>query len=538
MYDLLIKNACIIDGSGKPQYIGDVASVNGKLLVSTVDSSLGAKRVIDGTGLTLTPGFIDSHSHIDEAMYGDPNIYELCKINQGITTEVCGQCGASLFPYNKKFEKEHETIMKSFVDDGYMKLVPDFVDFPSFLVHAKSMPKGQNFYFNVGHGSLRAAAMGTENRKPTASELELMKEMLQDAMEHGCVGMTSGLIYNPGVFSETEELIELCKVMAPYGGVYATHMRNEAGSILDAVAEAIKIAETAGVKLVISHHKVCGKGNWGLATETLRLVHEAVERGVDITLDQYPYEATQTYMNVILPPKYFAMGMDYILENLADPVFRATLKAEITDPASTYENQWKNCGGFSGIMILSSPNVPEACGMRVSEYAEKIGKDDFDTYFDLLIANKGAGLCAYFCIDEKEIQQIYTDEYTVPGTDCIITLDDSPCHPRTYGSFVRTIAHFEKECKLLPLEEVIYKQTFKTAKTWGIPNKGLIKDGYDSDLVLFDYETIYDTPSFENGRQLCEGIKEVIVNGEVVYEDKKLTGTYSGKCLLRGGIIA
>lgn len=538
MYDLLIKNATIVDGSGKPAYIGNVASVNGKLIVSDVDLAAGAKTELDGTGLTLTPGYIDSHSHIDEAMYGDPNIYELCKINQGITTEVCGQCGASLFPYNKGFEKEHYTIMKSFVDEEYLKIVPDFVNFPSFLEHAKAMPKGQNFYFNVGHGSLRAAAMGTEARKPTSDELEKMKDMLRDAMEHGCLGMTSGLIYNPGVYSETEELIELCKVMAPYHGVYATHMRNEAANSLASVAEAIKIAETAGVKLVISHHKICGKGNWGLASETLKLIHEAIERGVDITIDQYPYEATQTYMNVILPPKYFAMGMDYILEHLSDPEWRATVKAEITDPASTFENQWKNCGGFSGILILSSPNVPEACGMRISEYAEKIGKDEFDAYFDLLLANEGAGLCAYFCICEEEIQQIYKDENTVPGTDCIITLDDSPCHPRTYGTFIRTIAHFQKECGLLPLEKVIYKQTYQTALAWGIPNKGLIRDGYDSDLVLFDYNTIYDTPTFENGRQLCEGVKVVIVNGEIVYKDKKLTGSYSGKCLLRGGIVA
>ena len=357
-------------------------------------------------------------------------------------------------------------------------------------------------------------------------------------MEHGCLGMSSGLIYNPGVYSETDELIELCKVMAPYHGVYATHMRNEAAGSLEAVAEAIKIAETAGVKLVISHHKICGKGNWGLASQTLKLVHEAIDRGVDITLDQYPYVATQTYMNVILPPKYFAKGMGYILDHLSDPTWRAQVKAEITDPASSFENQWKNCGGFSGILILSSPNVPEACGLRISEYAAKVGKDEFDAYFDLLLANEGAGLCAYFCICEDEIQQIYIDENTVPGTDCIITLYESPCHPRTYGTFVRTISHFQKECNLLPLEKVIYKQTYQTALAWGIPNKGLIKDGYDADLVLFDYKTIHDTPTFENGRQLCEGIKNVIVNGSIVYENKKLTGNYPGKCLLRGGIIA
>lgn len=535
MYDLLIKNVSIIDGSGKPAYIGHIASVNGKLVCSNVDVNAEAKTVLDGTGLKLSPGFIDSHSHADEVMCENVEGYELCKINQGITTEVCGQCGASLFPINHKFLKEHESSLASFVNEEHMKLVPDFTDFSHFLDYACGLPKGQNFVFNIGHGTLRTYAMGLANRKPTSEEMETMKTMLREAMEHGCFGLSSGLIYTPSVYSDTEELIELCKVIAPYGGVYATHMRNEAAYVVDAVKEAIQIAETAGVRLVISHHKVCGKANWGLADETLRLIHEAIGRGVDILIDQYPYEATQTYMNVIIPPKYFAEGMDQILLHLKDPAWRSQVKAEITDPSSTFENQWKNCGGFGGILVLSSPNAPEACGLTIAEYARKLGKDEFDTYFDLLLENKGVGLCAYFCIDEKEIQKIYMDPNTVPGTDCIITIDNSPCHPRTYGTFVRTLSHFQKECGLLSLEAAIHKQTYQTAKGWGIKNKGLIKDGFDADLVLFNYESLKDTPTFANGRQLCEGIEAVIVNGEIVYRNKKLTGNYPGKCILRDG---
>ena len=414
-----------------------------------------------------------------------------------------------------------------------MERVKNFTDFSAFLSYAEALPKGQNFVFNIGHGTLRTAAMGVANRKPTAGEPETMKSYLREAMEHGCHGLSSGLIYTPGVYCETEELVELCKVMAPYHGIYATHMRNEAAHVVDSVKEAIYIAKTAGVKLVISHHKVCGKANWGLATETLKVIHEAIERGVDITIDQYPYEATQTYMNVILPPKYFAEGMDAILEHLGDPAWRAQVKAEITDPASTFENQWKNCGGFDSILVLSSPNVPQACGMTIGEYARKCGKDEFETFFDLLSDNKGAGLCAYFCIDEKEIQQIYMDEYTVPGTDCIITLDKSPCHPRTYATFVRTLKHFHKDCKLLSFEAAIHKQTEQTALAWGLKNKGLIAEGYDADLVLLDYDSLNDCATFENGRQLCDGIVSVFVNGEIVYHDKKLTGVYSGKCILR-----
>ncbi len=533
MLDTLIQNASIVDGSGKTAYSGCVGIQNGKLVLTGVTASTPASQIIDASGLLLTPGFIDSHSHADEAMCDDVAGYELCKINQGITTEVCGQCGASLFPIHPAHLTDHQNCLTSFITEDQMARVPSFVDFSAFLAYAKSLPKGQNFVFNIGHGTLRTAAMGVANRRPTPDELETMKSYLKEAMEHGCFGMSSGLIYTPGVYCETDELIELCKVMAPYHGIYATHMRNEAAHVVDSVKEAIYIAETAGVKLVISHHKVCGRKNWGLATETLRIIHEAIARGVDITIDQYPYEATQTYMNVILPPKYFAEGMDAILKHLTDPDWRAQVKEEITDPASPFENQWKNCGGFSGILILSSPNVPEACGLYISEYAKKCGKDEFDTFFDLLLENKGAGLCAYFCIDEKEIQQIYLDENTVPGTDCIITLDGSPCHPRTYATFVRTLKHFHKDCELLSLEAAIHKQTEQTALAWGIPNKGLIANGYDADLVLLDYEHLQDCASFENGRQLCDGVDSVFVNGELVYHDKKLTGIFPGTCVLK-----
>lgn len=471
----------------------------------------------------------------DQAMNADPSTYELGKINQGITTEVCGQCGSTRFPINPKFLKQHVACMSGTPTEKQIQLYSTFHTFSKFLDYAVSLPKGQNFAFNIGHSTLRTYAMGVENRKPTPAELETMKELLKDAMEHGCLGMTSGLIYTPGVFSDTEELIELCKVIAPYGGIYGTHMRNEAGDVVAAVKEAITIAETAGVKLVISHHKVCGKKNWGLATKTLEVIHEAINRGVDIMIDQYPYEATQTAMNIILPPKYFAEGLDKIVEHLADPAWCAQVKAEIMDPDSTFDNSWKLCGGFDGILTLASPNVPEAIGLTIGEYARKIGKDDFETYFDLLQRNNGKGLCAYFCIDEKEIQQIYMDPNTVPGTDCIIPQGNDPCHPRTYGTFVRTLSHFQKECGLLSLEEAIFKQTYKTAQGWGLKNKGLIRDGYDADLVLFNYDTLKDTPTYQNGRALCEGIEVVIVNGQIVYRDKKLTGNYPGKCILKDG---
>lgn len=532
MLDYLIKNADIVDGMGTPAYKGSVGIRNGKLVLGSDET---AKTVIDASGQFLCPGFIDSHSHTDEYIGSDPEVISLCKISQGITTEVGGQCGSSMFPVPADRRKEMRDYFGEDTNREQLDSLDRFESFRTYLDFVGEQKLVGNFAFLQGHSTLRMAVMGYENRKPTADELEQMKQLLRESMEAGCLGLSSGLIYVPGVYADTEELVELCKVIKPYGGIYATHMRSESDHVVEGVKEAIYVAKTAGVPLVISHHKVCGIRNWGASKETLRLIEEAGREGVRITMDQYPYVASQTGLCQCLPPKYFTNGAKAAAELLKDPKMRRQIKREMTEVPCSYNSSYQNAGGFGGILVLSSPAVPEAVGLRLDEYAKQAGKDPFDAYFDLMAANEGVGSGAFFCMDEKELDAIYLNENTVVGTDGLNSSNEGAVHPRAFGSLVRAICYFAKEKKLVSFEEAVRKETSLTAGRWGLSGKGRIADGMDADLVLLDYDRLKDKADFANPRQLCEGIEKVFVNGHLAYENGKITDAYAGRAIVREG---
>lgn len=531
MYDLLIKNATVVDGTGTPRFDGSVACENGKLVVLPANTSAEAKQVIDATGLFVSPGFIDVHSHGDVPLGRE--FASLSKISQGITTHFSGQCGFSMMPVNPKYLDLMSQGMAIFTDTLPENMVT-FTTFENYLKYAQSLKLPENVKFMIGHVSLRIAAMGFDNRKPTADEMAHMKALLREAMEHGAAGFSTGLIYIPSVYADVDEIAELATVVKEYGGIYATHMRNEAQDVCKSVAESIEVARRSGVKLLISHHKVCGKPNWGLSAETLRMIDEANKAGLDVSADQYPYTASMTHLNVCIPPKYFTKGIAGMVEYLKDPAMRAQIRAEIESPDTPYENQYQNCAGFDGIFVSRASKTPEAEGQTIGEYARKVGKDPFDVLFDILIANNGVASAIYFCIGEEDIFRIIKNEHVVVGTDGIVKSAEERAHPRAYGSFPRAINYFVKEKGILTLEEVITKMTSKSAEIAMIKNKGIIRDGYDADLVVFDYATIKDTADFINSNRLADGIEYVIVAGEVVYHDKKLTGATPGKVLLQG----
>lgn len=530
MLDKRICGARIVDGTGRPAYVGDVGIRAGRIVLHPQEE---ARQVLNARGLTLTPGLIDSHSHSDRYLGLDPEVYALCKISQGITTEVVGQCGSSPFPAPRRGEGLLQGFFEAPMDEGHLAEIARFSDFSAYLDYVRAHPMPGNCAFLQGHGMLRLSVMGRENRKPTPAEMEEMKRRLHDAMEHGCLGLSSGLIYVPSVYADTEELVELCRVIRPYGGIYATHMRSESDHVVEAVREAIAIARAAGTPLFLSHHKVCGARNFGASRETLRLVEAAIADGMRVTMDQYPYAASQTGLAQCMPPKYFTRGGAAFAQRLRDPQVRRTVRAEMTEDPPKYNNSYQNAGGFGGILILNCPGTPEAEGMTIRAYAESIGREEFETYFDLMVRSGCAGSGAFFCMDEQELDAIYANPNTVVCTDGCCGSRSGPVHPRTFGSLVRALCRFSKEKGLVSFEEAVRKETLLTAQRWGLAGKGAIADGMDADLVLMDESSLADRADYLHPRRLCDGIEMVFVNGEIVYRDKKLTGARPGRAILR-----
>lgn len=530
MLDLLIKNAAIVDGTGAPAFTGTVGAAEGKIVFA--DAQTPARHVIDGAGLYLCPGFIDVHSHGDLVLGRD--FAKLCKISQGITTEITGQCGTSMFPVLP----EHAEEMKGVLSVGAVTFPKEFHEFTSFERYGKyadQLGLTANTKILLGHGSLRVSVMGYQNRPCTPAELDQMKALVREAMEHGAFGLSSGLIYSPSCYASTEELIELCKVVAEYGGVYATHMRNESYDVVTSVKEALRIGREANLPVFISHHKVQGRPNWGLSAETLRLVAQARSEGQMVTVDQYPYLASMTNINAVVPPKYFAGGVSGLAKLAADPSARARMKADILSPDTPFENQYLNCGGWEHIQISSLVNTPEYDGMTIAEAAQARNQDGFDAYFDLLAANEGIGTAIYFSMCEEDLCRIFMAPDTVVGTDGLFRAWGEKVHPRAWGTFPHAICYFHKEKKLLSLEDMIHKITLLPAQRTMLDHKGAIQEGWDADLVLFDYQKLRDVADYKHSNELCEGIETVIVDGKIAYHHKKLTGETPGRLIRHNG---
>lgn len=524
--ELLIKNATIVDGTKKPAYKGNIGVENGKLVLNPSEES-SAEEVIDAQGRYVAPGFIDAHSHGD-GVFGT-NFGRLCKTSQGVTTEITGQCGAAMFPVNPEHKAEMLGCISTIVRD-LPEEFDSFTDLKSYAKYVDQVGLTANTKIYIGHGSLRVSVMGYQNRKCTEAELGEMKDKIREAMEAGALGLSSGLIYSPSCFADTEELIELCKVVAEYGGIYATHMRDESGRIVEAVKEALRIGKEANVPVFISHHKIQGRPNWGLCKETLALVDEAKKDGVKVTLDQYPYLASMTNINAIIPPAYFGKGgVEGLAEMCRQPDVREQMKKDILSADTPFDNQYLNCGGFDHILISSLKKTNRYNGMTIAEMAKERGQDVFDALFDVLAENDAEGTAIYFSMCEEDLCDIFMYPDTVVGSDGLYRFEGERSHPRAWGTFPHAICYFQKEKQLVSLEEMIYKMTLLPCERLDIENKGAIKEGWDADLVIFDYDKLQDKATYKTPDVITEGIEYVIVNGEIVYHDGKLTGRYPGK---------
>ncbi len=507
MYDLIIKKGSVIDGTGKPAFISDVAIKDGKI-VRIAPGLTGGKETIDATGLTVTPGFIDSHSHSDKALKDFPDVIE--KIEQGITTSIAGQCGNAVAP-------TAEEGMDEFLDTYRNNLY------------------GSNTAILVGHSNLRKVVIGSGDKEPSREEMEAMKALLRDGLEHGAFGLSFGLIYSPGCYAKLPELIELAKVVKEYNGLVVAHIRNEGAAVVEATAEFIEVIRQSGTRGVLSHHKSAGgktgpdgrKANWGKVKETLKMIEEANQEGVEVYCDVYPYIATHTSQSTTFVPKEYRVGgKEGIVDVLSNPETREKIKA-------INKEIWGAEDDLSWVQIARCKGYPEYEGMRVNEIAKLRGTDVYDAIFDMILDSENDCTACYFSMCEEDVETVMAYPGTMIGTDADVAKNQKVYHPRTRGTFPRVLGRYVRERNVTSLEEMIRKMTSLPASVYELHTKGLIKEGMDADICIFDAEHIIDHASFTACHERAEGLNYVILDGEIVVEDAIYNGKRRGKILLR-----
>ncbi len=529
--DVLIENARIVDGTGTPWFKGDVAVSGNRISVigppGKLAKSYTADKTINAQERYLMPGFIDMHTHSDFVSLSRPEAKN--KLCQGVTSQGIGQCGYSAAPIREdNLEALHQ--YGGFFMAG---VTPEWTwrSFGQWLDHLGQLNLGTNLASFVGHGTIRIAAMGFDSRKPTQSELEDMKEMVYTCMLEGAVGMTTGLIYAPGIFSSAEEICELSACMTGFGGLYESHMRSESGNMIASVYETIEVGQKARIPVQISHHKASGMQNWGKVRESLSIVDSARSEGVDVTVNVYPYEACSTTLRAILPGWVQEGGMGKLSERLQDASIREKLKAEIQQPGADWDNNYLLCGGAHGVILLFFPETPQFEGKTLNEVAEIVQKSPLDTAFDLIVENKGTDTCAYTAMSEEDVDYILCHPASVIVSDSIPSPPGTKAHPRVASSFCRVLDLYVRQRKILNLETAVHKMTAFPARRMGFYNRGIIAPHMAADMILVDMMCIRDKASFTHTDARPEGIDMVMVNGCVSIDEGQFTEKYAGSIL-------
>ncbi len=534
-----IINAKIIDGTKKARFIGHVI-INDmrieKILTHEGISAHGGApslssidTIIDGTGYILTPGFIDTHSHSDADILLQ-DVLE-AKIRQGITTEILGQDGISLAPMpNQNSEEWRDNIAGIYGNTE--SLIDKCSSTKDYLNTLQESTTSSNYSYLIPHGNVRLSVLGLDDIQPSKEQLEKMKEIVRDAMKLGCAGMSTGLIYIPCVYSQEEELVELCKVVAEYNGIFVVHQRSEANYIFDSMDEIIRIGLKADVHIHFSHFKICGQNNWSKIEKVLAKLEDAKNKGLRVSFDMYPYIAGSTMLSVILPPWAHAGGTKSMLNRLQCTPTRQIIKEEIKKSNSSWDN-FVEFAGLDGIYVTSvkSKKNEYVIGKSLNELGELLGKDPLDAAFDLLIDENNQVTMINFYGNEEHISRFLLRDEMNLCTDGIFL---GMPHPRAYGSFPRLISEYVNKLKLLSLENAVYKMTYKPALLLGLKDRGIIKEGAYADLLLFDEDSFKDTATYLNPRQYPEGLKMVMVNGHIVFDGTSYHATNSGQLLKRG----
>lgn len=534
MYDIVIKNGKIIDGTGNPWYNSDIGIKNGK--ITKIGVHLTGEKEIDATNLVVCPGFIDMHSHTDYILPFFTTMESF--VHQGITTCVTGMCGASLAPIHPEKTEVFREILSHFIP-FFKSFDFRWCTFAEYLNEMEKLKISANVAFCVGYENVRiCGGAGFDNRLPTAKELKTMKEYIKEAMKAGAFGMSTGLIYAPQVFAKTEEIIELATVVAEFNGLYFSHIRGEGETVLDAVTEFIDIVEKSGCRGgQIAHLKASGKPVWGLSTKILQVIEEANNKGISITCDSYPYDRGLTTLMTALPPWAQEGGPEKIIARLKDPTTRERIKKEITEtPGEKGWENWININGFDRLYIsLANTNKWKGVrGKNISEIAEIKGKDTWEVFFELLVDEELGVFITLASMDEKDINQIMASKYHMVGTDGTAIPNDPSLgafHPRFYGTYPRILGKYVREENILTLEDAIRRMTSFPAQRLGLQVRGLLKEHMWADIVVFDPETIVDTATYEDPHQFPCGIHYVLVNGSIVVAQGNQTDACPGAVL-------
>ncbi|HEY4611571.1 MAG TPA: D-aminoacylase [Bacteroidota bacterium] len=529
-YDVVIVNGRVVDGTGNPWFRADVGIRGDKIVAVGKLSGANAKRTIDAEGKVVSPGFIDMLGQSELVLLADNRV--MSKISQGITTEITGE-GESPAPVNERILNE----WKPFLDKYGINA--DWKDFDGYFKRLEANKSAVNLGSFVGATQLREYVIGLDNREPTADELQQMKELTRQAMEQGALGLSTSLVYAPAVYAKTEELIELAKVAAEYGGMYISHIRDEGDKELLALIEAGDIGREAKIPVQIWHLKVSGKQNWGRMPEILRQLNILRKEGIDITADLYPYTAGATGLSATMPGWALEGGSKKLLERLQNTMDRGNIKAQLESNKFDRQNFYRDSGP-EGVLISSvyNPELKQYEGKRLSEIAKEQKKHPADALIDFLIADSARTGAIYFMMSEQDVKLALAQPWTSFNTDYNGVATDGPFstgkpHPRTYGAYPRILGKYVREENLMSLEEAIRKMTSLAANRVGLKERGVLKPGFFADVVVFNPATVIDKATFENPHQYSEGIDVVFVNGQPVYEDGKFTGNLPGK-VLRG----
>ena len=499
MYDLIIRNGLVVDGSGSAPYIGDVAIRDGK--IAAVGGVItDAKECIDASGLAVTPGFIDSHSHSDGSMLRFPQQKE--KLEQGITTAVAGQCGSSPAPSTKT---------------GTLRTFGDF------FAEASAVPLGCNQIVYVGHGAIRKSVMGNVDAVPTAEQLEQMKALLRDAMEHGALGLSFGLMYNPGCYSKTDELVELAKVVAEYDGIISSHIRNEGDFVEEALEEFLHVLRQAKVRGVYSHHKACGKRNHGKVHKTMAMLEKAREEGIAVWCDAYPYIASSTSLAASFVDKIYRAGKpEDMAAALADPVIRQQQLRAIGE-------RWGD--DLSWVLVTNCPKASEYNGYDLGQIAKMRGTTHAEAALDLVQLSPEKNSGCFFSVAHEDMKFVLSHPLTMICTDSGVSSGLRMFHPRLRGSFPRALGKYVREEGIVSLEEMIRKMTSLPASVYRLANKGVLRVGADADICVFDPKIIRDTAEFMKPSLPNVGLSYVFVGGKLAVRDGEVTGEHAGRLL-------